>query len=43
VTNSDVANAYLSGVEGLINGSTTPQEVIKGVQDAAEKAKKQVG
>ena len=22
VTNADVANAYLSGVEGLINGST---------------------
>ena len=43
VTNADVANAYLSGVEGLINGSTTPQQVIKGVQDAAEKAKKQVG
>ncbi len=43
VTNADVANAYLSGVEGLINGSSTPQEVIKGVQDAAEKAKKQVG
>ena len=43
VTNADVANAYLSGVEGLINGSTTPQDVIKGVQDAAEKAKKQVG
>lgn len=43
VTNADVANAYLSGVEGLINGSTTPQDVIKGVQDAAAKAKKQVG
>jgi raffinose/stachyose/melibiose transport system substrate-binding protein len=43
VTNADVANAYLSGVEGLINGSQTPQDVMKGVQDAAAKAKKQVG
>jgi len=43
VTNADVANAYLSGVEGLINGASTPEDVIKGVQDAAEKAKKQVG
>ena len=43
VTNADVANAYLSGVEGLINGASTPEDVVKGVQDAAEKAKKQVG
>lgn len=43
VTNADVANAYLSGVEGLINGSATPNDVIKGVQDAAAKAKKQLG
>ncbi len=43
VTNADVANAYLSGVEGLINGSVTPQDVMKGVQAAAAKAKKQVG
>lgn len=43
VTNADVANAYLSGVEALINGSATPQQVIKGVQAAAAKAKKQVG
>ncbi len=43
VTNAEVANAYLSGVEGLINGSKTTQEVVKGVQDAAAKAKKSVG
>ena len=43
VTNADVANAYLSGVEGVINGSTTPQDVMKDVQNAAAKAKKQVG
>lgn len=43
VTNADVANAYLSGVEGLINGSATPQQVMAGVQAAAAKAKKQVG
>ncbi len=43
VTNADVANAYLSGVEGIINGSQTPQDVMKAVQQAAAKAKKQVG
>lgn len=43
VTNADVANAYLSGVEGIINGAATPEAVIKGVQDAAAKAKKSVG
>jgi len=43
VTNADVANAYLSGAEALINGSATPQDVMKGVQAAAAKAKKQVG
>ena len=29
VTNADVANAYLSGVEGILDGSQTPQEVIQ--------------
>jgi raffinose/stachyose/melibiose transport system substrate-binding protein len=43
VTNAEVANAYLSGVEGIIDGSTTTKDVIAGVQDAAAKAKKQVG
>jgi raffinose/stachyose/melibiose transport system substrate-binding protein len=43
VTNAEVANAYLSGVEGLIDGSKTSKDVVTGVQQAAEKAKKQVG
>jgi raffinose/stachyose/melibiose transport system substrate-binding protein len=43
VTNAEVANAYLSGVEGIIDGSKTTKDVIAGVQDAAAKAKKQVG
>ena len=28
VTNADVAGAYLSGVEGIIDGSQTPQQVM---------------
>ncbi len=43
VTNALVANAYLSGAEGIANGSQTPQQVIAAVQSAAAKAKKQVG
>lgn len=43
VTNAEVANAYLSGVEGIIDGSKTSQDVVTSVQDAAAKAKKQVG
>jgi len=43
VTNADVAGAYLSGVEGIIDGSQTPQDVMASVQKAAEKAKKQAG
>ena len=43
VTNAEVANAYLSGVEGLIDGSKTSKDVVSGVQQAAAKAKKQVG
>lgn len=43
VTNADVANAYLSGVEGIIDGSKTTKDVITGVQQAAEKVKKQAG
>lgn len=43
VTNADVANAYLSGVEGIINGAATPESVMKSVQQAAAKAKKSVG
>ena len=43
VTNADVAGAYLSGVEGIIDGSQTPQQVMTSVQNAAKKAKKQAG
>jgi raffinose/stachyose/melibiose transport system substrate-binding protein len=43
VTNAEVANAYLSGVEGIIDGSKSTQDVMTGVQEAAAKAKKQVG
>lgn len=43
VTNAAVANAYLSGAEGIANGTQTPQQVIAGVQKAAAKAAKQAG
>jgi raffinose/stachyose/melibiose transport system substrate-binding protein len=43
VTNAEVANAYLSGVEGVISGSKTSKDVMTGVQQAAAKAKKQAG
>ncbi|MDP9221546.1 MAG: extracellular solute-binding protein [Actinomycetota bacterium] len=41
VTNALVANAYLSGAEGIANGTQTPQQVIASVQKAAAKVKKQ--
>jgi len=43
VTHAEVASAYLSGVEGMLNGDRTPEQLMKGVQDAAAKAKKQAG
>jgi raffinose/stachyose/melibiose transport system substrate-binding protein len=43
VTHAEVASAYLSGVEGMLNGDKTPEQVMQGVQKAAAKAKKQVG
>ena len=43
VTHAEVASAYLSGVEGMLNGDKTPEQVMQGVQNAATKAKKQVG
>lgn len=43
VTNAGVADAYLSGVEGIINSAATPADVMKSVQDAAAKATTQVG
>ena len=39
VTQADVASAYLSGVEGMLSGSLTPEQVMEGVKAAAEKAK----
>jgi raffinose/stachyose/melibiose transport system substrate-binding protein len=42
VTNAEVANAYLSGVQGILDGSNDPAGVMKDVQAAAEKAKEQV-
>jgi len=43
VTNAQVATAYLSGAEGIANGTQSPQQVIAAVQKAADKAKKQSG
>lgn len=42
VAHADVASAYLSGVEGLVDGSKTPEQIMQSVQQAAEKAKKSV-
>ncbi len=41
ITHADVASAYLSGVEGLLGGTNTPEDVMDGVRKAAEDAKKQ--
>jgi raffinose/stachyose/melibiose transport system substrate-binding protein len=35
----DVANAYLAGVQGLLDGSKTPEQISADVQAAATKAK----
>jgi raffinose/stachyose/melibiose transport system substrate-binding protein len=43
VTNAQIATAYLSGAEGIANGTQTPQQVIAAVQKAAAKVKKQAG
>ncbi len=42
VTNALVAQAYLNGAEGLVDGSRTPQQVMSMVQQAAQAAKKSV-
>jgi len=39
VANADVASAYLSGVEGLVNGDNTPEQVMESVQKAAAAAR----
>jgi raffinose/stachyose/melibiose transport system substrate-binding protein len=36
VTPADVSQAYLSGVEGMLDGSKTPAEVMQAVQTAAK-------
>jgi raffinose/stachyose/melibiose transport system substrate-binding protein len=41
VTQSDVAKAYLDGVQGMLDGSKTPADVVKDVQAAAVSAKSQ--
>jgi raffinose/stachyose/melibiose transport system substrate-binding protein len=43
VTNINVANAYLNGVQALLDGSKTADQVMADVQAAAAKAKKEVG
>jgi raffinose/stachyose/melibiose transport system substrate-binding protein len=43
VTNAEVANAYLSGVQGIIDGSQQPADVMDDVRGAAAKAKEQAG
>ncbi|MFI8848918.1 ABC transporter substrate-binding protein [Streptomyces sp. NPDC053499] len=43
VTHTQVAQAYLSGVEGLLDGSLTPEEVMAKVREAAKKARAEVG
>jgi raffinose/stachyose/melibiose transport system substrate-binding protein len=40
ITDADVASAYLSGVEGLLGGTNTPEDVMDGVRQAAEDARK---
>jgi raffinose/stachyose/melibiose transport system substrate-binding protein len=39
VTVPDVADAYLSGVEGLISGDKSPEDVMSAVKSASEQAK----
>lgn len=42
VTQADVASAYLAGVQGMLDGSTTPEKVMQDVQKAAASAKQSV-
>jgi len=42
VTNAEVANAYLAGVQGILDGSKDPASVMEDVRDAAAKAQEQV-
>ena len=42
VTQIDVANAYLNGVQGMLDGSKTADQVLADIQAAAAKAKSEV-
>jgi raffinose/stachyose/melibiose transport system substrate-binding protein len=40
IAHAEVASAYLSGVEGLVSGDQTPDQVLAKVKAAAAKVKK---
>ena len=42
VTNANVATPYLSGVEGLVNGDNTPEQVMESVRKAAAAAREKL-
>jgi raffinose/stachyose/melibiose transport system substrate-binding protein len=42
VTQIDVANAYLNGVQGMLDGTKTAEQVVADIQAAAAKAKSEV-
>lgn len=42
VTHAEVASAYLAGVEGMLGGNLTPEQVMESVQEAAAKAQQEV-
>jgi raffinose/stachyose/melibiose transport system substrate-binding protein len=42
VVHAEVASAYLAGVEGMLGGGQTPEQVMESVQEAAAKAKEEV-
>jgi raffinose/stachyose/melibiose transport system substrate-binding protein len=42
VTQIDVANAYLNGIQGMLDGTKTPADVVADIQAAAAKAKSEV-
>lgn len=43
VTQADVANAYLAGVQGMLDGSKTPEDVMNDVRAAAARARALAG
>lgn len=43
VTQADVANAYLAGVQGMLDGSKTPESVMDDVRAAAARARALAG